>query len=168
MKTKRIKYLLLIGFISLVTIGTFVFTRPNIKNIKNEIAKNNSYFAETPIPKEYDSLCKIENNKEVYFPSNHVEYAKLTKNGFWKKSKLVKGTKLTELLEFLNDSTSYRWGELGTPEIHYYLTYYDQNDNCIGLTTIDLEGMAYSYPSIARMKWGMLKEMQLIDKLIFE
>ncbi|GAA0892747.1 hypothetical protein GCM10009122_24260 [Fulvivirga kasyanovii] len=83
-----------------------------------------------------------------------------------KKSETIDGEELSELLKFLNDSTSYQWGELGTPEIHYYLTYFDQGDNCIGLTTIDMEGMAYSYPMIARMKWGKLKEMDLIDKLI--
>lgn len=34
------------------------------------------------------------------------------------------------------------------------------------ITTIDLEGMVYSYPQIARMKWGLLKKMEVIDKLI--
>ncbi|GAA4245885.1 hypothetical protein [Winogradskyella damuponensis] len=143
-------------------------SQPSIENIHEEIAKNNSYSVETPLHETYDSLCRIENENGIYFPNKSVKYAKLTKNGIWKTSELIKGKELKELLEFLNDSTSYRWGELGTPETHYFLTYYDQSDLCIGMTTIDLEGMAYSYPSTARMKWGMLKEMKLIDKLIFE
>ena len=168
MKTKPRKYFFLIGLIAIIIVGIFISSRPNINSIKNEIAENNGYFAETPLPNEYDSLCKIENEKGIFFPSRKVKYAKLTKNNFWKKPEIINGKELTELLEFLNDSTSYQWGELGTPEIHYYLTYFDQNDNCVGLTTIDLEGMAYSYPMIARMKWGLLKEMKLIDKLITE
>jgi len=154
----------------LIVFGLFVFNQPSLKEIKRQITKNNSYSYSslTPSKNEYDSLCKIENEKGLFFPLKEVEFAKLTKNDLWKKSKIIRGEELTELLEFLNDSTNYAWGELGTPEIHYYLTYYNKNDNCVGLTTIDLEGMAYSYPSIARMKWGLLKEMKLIDKLIFE
>ncbi len=165
---KPTKFLILIGLIAIIIAGIFVFNPPGLKNIKKQIAGNNSYFAETPLESQYDSLCKMENETGIFFPGKGVKYAKLTKNNFWKKSEIVKGKELTELLEFLNDSASYQWGELGTPEIHYYLTYFDQNDNCIGLTTIDSEGMAYSYPMIARMKWGMLKEMKLIDKLITE
>ncbi|MBK6348178.1 MAG: hypothetical protein IPF68_19995 [Bacteroidales bacterium] len=168
MKTKSTKYLFSIGLVSVILVGIFMIRRPNIENIKNQIAENNGYFAETPMIKEYDSLCKTEDEKGIFFPNKRVTYAKLTQNDFWKKSEILKGHELTELLEFLNDSSSYQWGELGTPEIHYYLTYFDQNDHCIGLTTIDLEGMAYSYPMTARMKWGMLKEMKLIDELIFE
>lgn len=143
-------------------------SQPNIENIHQEISKNNNYSVETPMRETYDSLCRMENQNGIYFPNKSVEYAKLTKNGIWKTSELIKGDELKELLEFLNDSSSYGWGEIGTSEIHYFLTYYDQNDLSIGLTTIDLKGMAYSYPSTARMKWGLLKEMKLIDKLIFE
>jgi hypothetical protein len=166
MKTKLTTYLFLIGLIVIIIVGIFIFSRPNIESIKNQIAENNGYFAETPLPNEYDSLCELENEKGIFFPNKEVQYAKLTKNDFLRKTEIIKVKELTDLLEFLNDSTSYRWGELGTPEIHYYLTYFDQDDNCVGLTTIDLEGMTYSYPMIARMKWGMLKEMKLIDKLI--
>ncbi|MBL6446381.1 hypothetical protein JMN32_08685 [Fulvivirga sp. 29W222] len=168
MKTKLTKYFTLIALVLIILVGIFLFTQPSLEEIKNQIAENNSYFVETPLKMEYDSLCKVEDEKNIYFPGKDVKYAKLTKNDFWKKSEIIKGKGLAKLLKFLNDSTSYRWGELGTPEIHYYLTYFDQEDNCIGLTTIDLEGMAYSYPMIARMKWGMLKDMDLIDKLITE
>jgi hypothetical protein len=33
-----------------------------------------------------------------------------------------------ELLQILNDSTSYRGGELGTPEVHYHFTFHDEED----------------------------------------
>lgn len=59
----------------------------------------------------------------------------------------------------LNDSASYDWGELGTPEVHYYFTFHDKADKCIGVTTIDLLGQAYSCPPTARMKWGYLNKM---------
>jgi hypothetical protein len=39
---------------------------------------------------------------------------------------------MEQLLTILNDSTNYRWGELGTPEVHYYFTFHDHNDNIIG------------------------------------
>ncbi|MEM6687622.1 MAG: hypothetical protein AAF617_17725, partial [Bacteroidota bacterium] len=122
--------------------------RPSLEAIEKEVYTNTTYSVETPWPKAYDSLCKIEDEKGIYFPTKKVEYAHLTKNNFWKTTERLKTDELKTLLTILNDSASYDWGELGTPEIHYYITFYDQNDNCIALTTIDLEGMAYSHPMI--------------------
>jgi len=157
-----------IGLISWIGIGLYYSELKHLETIKNNVAKNNVLIPLTSSPENYDSLCNIENRKGIYFPNKNVSCAKLTKNDFWKETTKISGEKLEVLLTLLNDSSSYDWGELGTPEIHYYITFFDQKDKCIGLTTIDLEGMAYSYPCTAHMKWGMIKKMDLIDQIIFE
>ncbi|MEM6718225.1 MAG: hypothetical protein AAF611_02820 [Bacteroidota bacterium] len=165
---KRFKILLAILCTLLLLFIVFISLRPSLEDIKKEISKNTAYFADTPLPPQYDSLCKVEDEKGISFPTKKVQYATLTKNNLWKTAKRLETDELKTLLTLLNDSASYDWGELGTPEINYYFTFYDENGNRVGLTTIDLEGMAYSYPMIAKMKWGQLKDMEPINEIVFE
>ncbi len=79
MKNIRRKYILLICLIAIVAIGIVFLNQLSIDNIHQEIAKNNNYSVETPMPETYDSLCRIENQNEIYFPNKKVEYAKMTK-----------------------------------------------------------------------------------------
>ena len=160
---KLLKYIIICGILVLIV---YFYLKPDLNDFASQVSINNSYSIEIPMKNTYDSLCKIEDKNNVYFPSDKVSYAILNKNDFFKRSSIIEKEKLKELLNILNDSSSYIWGELGTPEIHYYLTYFDKDDNCIGLTTLDLEGMAYSQPMTAKMKWGMIKNMSIILKLI--
>jgi hypothetical protein len=137
-----------------------------LDKIEAEVAANNNYTIETPQPETYDSLCRTEYNKGINFPVKKTAYATLHSIGFFGVANELSPKQMEQLLTILNDSTNYRWGELGTPEVHYYFTFHDHNDNIIGLTTIDVEGMAYSYPSLYRMKWGSLYKMDEVVKLI--
>jgi hypothetical protein len=170
---KRI--LLTMGILSLAVIAFIVRNSyspkaiwAKIDKLEAEVAANNNYIIETPQPETYDSLCRTEYNKQINFPVKEAAYAKLHSNRLFANSYDLSLDEMAELLKIFNDSSSYRWGELGTPEIHYYFTFHDHNANIIGLTTIDLGGMAYSYPPLYKMKWGKLNNMNDVLKLIQE
>ncbi|RDK85506.1 hypothetical protein [Marinirhabdus gelatinilytica] len=138
----------------------FAFTQKKEEFYIAEAYKNNSYQQKTGINDSvYHSLVSEEEKQGIYFPSHKVTKAILHYKNPPKNQRDLNKTVTREVLKILNDSSSYRWGELGTPEVHYFITFYDKNDKCIGVTTIDVEGMAYSFPAIAKMKWGMLKKM---------
>jgi hypothetical protein len=126
------------------------------------------YFPNTVLPEAYDSICKFELNNRLDFPRIKPDKAILHSNNYLTPKKELTKVQIETILGILNDSSNYRWGELGTPEIHYFFTFHNLKGQCIGRTTIDLEGMAYSEPSLARMKWGGLKTMSEIEKLISE
>lgn len=130
---KTTKYIVWSGLISVILfLGVSIYNFGELERKKKEAYLNNNYRVETPSLENYDSLCNLE--KDIFFPSRNVKYAKLTKNNFWKQSKTIKGKDLKELLQVLNDSASYEWGELGTPEIHYYISYYNEDNKCVGVT----------------------------------
>jgi hypothetical protein len=126
------------------------------------------YFPDTVLPETYDSMCKFEINNRLDFPRIKPDKVILHSNNYLTPKRELTQVQVETLLKILNDSSNYRWGELGTPEIHYFFTFLNLKGQCIGITTIDLEGMAYSEPSIARMKWGGLKTMNEVEKLINE
>ncbi|GAA0892746.1 hypothetical protein GCM10009122_24250 [Fulvivirga kasyanovii] len=82
MKTKPAKYYTVIVVALIIVVGMFVVAQRSLKEIKKQIAEHNTYFVETPLKIEYDSLCKVEDENNIYFPGNDVKYAKLTKNDF--------------------------------------------------------------------------------------
>lgn len=146
--------------------GYDVFNR--IDKLSKDVAANNNYTANTPERSNYDSLCKAEYNKDIWYPVKKPSHATLHSTGFFGGSHDLSQQQMEQLLTILNDSANYNWGEFGTPEVHYYFTFYDNNNNAIGLTTIDEMGMAYSYPSLSRMKWGHLNKMDAVLQLIQE
>jgi len=143
------------------------YYHPQLSDIKDEVGQSNPYYV-TSYPEDYKELTQKEYDANIVFPVKKAVSAKLHCTGLFAASHNLSANEMAKLLEILNDSANYRWGELGTPEVHYYFTFHDSEDNSIGLTTIDREGQSYSQPSLARMKWGSLKRMDEVLALIKE
>lgn len=155
--------LFLLSLVSLLSLKYFPYTC-----FENQIVKK---FHDNPTayPETYDSLCKIEYDKKIFFPKTKAEYAILHFDKFLKRNIQLTNKQLEELLVFLNDSSNYCWGELGTPYFDRFITFHNKIGECVGLTKIDFWGQTYSTPHLSLMKWGLVnpKNHKLI-KLIKE
>lgn len=126
------------------------------------------YEAETAFPENYTEKCNFENRNNITFPRTKPDKVFLHSNGLKRHKKELNQKQINKLFTILNDSTNYGWGELGTPEVHYYFTFLNVENKIIGVTEVDLAGMAYSEPYIAKMKWGRLDKMEKLHKLIYD
>ena len=62
------------------------------------------------------------------------------------------------IISLLNDTSTYAWGEWGTPEIAQTIFYYNNEGHAIGYTKIDPLGEVDNYPYLPLMKWGMMTD----------
>ncbi|MCD1118456.1 hypothetical protein [Chryseobacterium turcicum] len=156
-------------FIFIIFISTKLNLNPNFADFEIEKIFYKNYFPEPANTKTYASSLIYENENSLTFPRNKPQKIILYSNHNWLKNKYeLNDDESSKLLKILNDSTKYRWGELGTPEVHYYFKYFDEKNNLIGITKIDQEGMAYSEPYLAKMKWCEIKNINEINNLIKE
>lgn len=166
MKNKKTVLFILIILFTAIFITKINF-RPNFVYL--DINKK-FYLGHSPNsadPKNYNFLVEYEDKKGYIFPRIKPKKIKLFSNhSYWKTEYILTKEQSKELLEILNDSSSYRWGELGTPEVHFYFKYFNDKNELIGFTKIDQEGMAYSEPYLTKMKWCGLKKFDEINKLI--
>jgi hypothetical protein len=111
------------------------------------------------MPENYDAQCQEEFNKNLTFPLGEVDYAILC-CGYFSIDKILEKDKAKWILEILNDTSSYVWGEVGTFLSDKAIIYYDKNKKPIGITELEEEGgsQTYSYPYLRRTKWGALTE----------
>lgn len=166
MKPKNI--FLSILTVLLIVIFTIKFNfRPNFVELDIEEKFYLGYSPSNADPKNYTFLVKNEDKNGYNFPRYEPKKTMLfSNNNYWKSEYILTSEQSKILLKILNDSNSYRWGELGTPEVHYYFKYYNDENEMIGYTKIDQEGMAYSEPYLTKMKWCGLKNIDEINKLI--
>lgn len=116
---------------------------------------------ETPFPENYDSLCMRETQANITFPRISPSYAVLHFDKFYKSNIRLTLEQMNNIIAILNDTASYRWGELGTPYYDRVITFHDGRGDCIGITKIDFGGETFSIPLNAKMKWGMMKTREL-------
>lgn len=128
----------------------------------------NNYHSTTVTKEEYENKCKFEDENQITFPRTNPYEVFLHSNRFLSSKKKLNQEQTQVLLTILNDSASYVWGEFGTPETHYYFTFVNSENEIIGVTTIDLIGMAYSEPYIGKMKWGQLANKEQLHNLIYD
>jgi hypothetical protein len=135
---------------------------PELERHKDEIKyRDVSYTSDS---KHYIEDCKKESLKKRKFPPEEITYSKLNYIYPWKFDKKFDKKETESILKILNDSSSYEWGEIGTPFFNCHLTFHSNNGQIVGLTELSAEGQTYSYPSLYRMKWGFIKN-QKYDEL---
>ena len=154
----RIKKVGIVGIIVFILIGVFVLIF--VKNypyrkFEKEISKKFTN-DETAYPETYDSLCNVEYTNNISFPKIQPDYAIMHFDKFLKRNIRLTSKQLNKILVFLNDSSNYCWGELGTPYFDRFITFHNKNRECIGLTKIDFGGQTYSSPHLSLMKWGLI------------
>lgn len=70
------------------------------------------------------------------------------------------------LLKILNDTTSYAWGEIGTPYYDKTIIFYDNNGDTVGYTVISFDGQVDIFPDRALTKWGLLSNKGYKDLMV--
>ena len=152
---KKLSYI-----IASVIIGFTFWAIDNMVSLPDlyEIKENNpnlSIVNKTVNRTNYDSLVEVEDGNSSLFMERVIK-ARLFSNTFPFESKEISLSITQELLILLNDSSSYIWGECGTPYYDEILVYYDDKDNEVGYTNIDFGGGVQNYPYRYLMKWGTL------------
>ncbi len=170
---KAIKLILV--FLLFIFISALIYYIPRINfnplfaDIKIDKKFYDNYFPETIMPAQYNEISGYEDIERKKFPRTKPGKVILTENTkFLKTKNELSEYEIQELLRLLNDSSNYEWGELGTPEVHYYFEFFNDKKELIGFTKVDLEGMAYSEPYLGKMKWCAFNKIDALEKLISE
>ncbi|MBJ7427492.1 MAG: hypothetical protein JHD28_00810 [Bacteroidia bacterium] len=144
---------LLIIVISVISYMTLYYC----KDYQSEIKERYEYDL-TSTSESYNEDCAFEFKNNIQFPIDKPIFAKLHFDQFFKPPKTLNKSQTETILKILNYTSSYIWGELGTPYFDRRFTFYDKDRNCIGYTEFSFDGQTYSTPRLAKMKWGLLTE----------
>lgn len=152
---KKIIFLILIIFISVITLQLFFY--PDFDKIKTELVpKEYVYKTKENWKITYKTNVEFDKQNKIVFPRTEVAKVKLY-TGYFNFSKELNSIDSKEVVKILNDSSSYEFGEIGTFEPNKRLIFYDSNENIIGITEIDWAmRQTYSAPMNRTMKWGFL------------
>ena len=156
MKTKHVVVISLILLLAIVSI-MIENAYNHAEKCKAELAQRFTY-DKISMKDSYAADCGQEFKDGIQFPLEKPESAELHFHRFGKMPVSLNRQQTATILQVLNDTSSYVWGELGTPYFDSYFTFHDKDGNCIGYTDFSFEGQTYSTPSLAKMKWGLLNE----------
>ncbi len=120
----------------------------NIEVLESEVSDRDNY----------DKLVRLDKEQGNDFLIGKVKYAKVVNESFPFSSRQLDTVQTRLIVEVLNDTSSYRWGEFGTPTYDQTIFYYDSNDKIVGYTIIDNMGEIQNYPYRSLMKWGMMTD----------
>lgn len=130
----------------------------NPYSTRREVEKMDLSESEVSDRDNYDQLVRLDKEQGNDFLISKVKYAKVVKESFPFSSRRLDAVQTRLILEVLNDTSSYRWGEFGTPTYDQTIFYYDSTDKIIGYTIIDNMGEIQNYPYRSLMKWGMMTD----------
>lgn len=153
------KYLTVILLLFFVFMTYNYLTYPNFEEIKNNLKKDYKDYSKG---EDIDKLTYIddvffEERTNFKFPQEKVSSAKIYGNSFFFSKNLNKN-EIEFLLKKFNDSSSFRWGEIGTFINYKTIIFYNDYNKIIGITEVDEDyGQTYSVPMTKKMKWGFLK-----------
>jgi hypothetical protein len=158
--------------ISLLLVGLLVYRfYTNPYNLSADDFKQVYKTGDAANQENYEVQCKEEFDKNISFPLGQVSKAVLCK-GFFSVDKTLSEANTKKIVEILNDTSSYVWGEIGTFIPDKQIVFYDKDNKPLGFTELEEERglQSYSYPYLRRMKWGALtgKAFEQIEKLITE
>ena len=143
--------------ISLVIWLIWTFTT-NPYSIRREVEKMDLTESEVSYRDNYDQLVRLDKEQGNEFLTAKVKYAKVVNESFPYTSRRLDSKQTRLIIEVLNDTSSYRWGEFGTPTYYQTIFYFDSTDQIIGYTMTDMMGEIENYPYRSLMKWGMMTD----------
>lgn len=123
-----------------------------------EVEKIEVLESEVSYRDNYDQLVRLDKEQGNDFLISEVKYAKVVNESFPFSSRQLDTVQTRLIVEILNDTSSYRWGEFGTPTYDQTIFYYDSTDTIIGYSIIDNMGEIQNYPYRSLMKWGMMSD----------
>tara|TARA_R110002049_G_scaffold58910_5_gene159761 strand:- start:1511 stop:2026 length:516 start_codon:yes stop_codon:yes gene_type:complete len=154
---KTIKHILgLLSVLLVIWLGWTLLTNPF--STRKEVEKIGTIESEVSDRYNYDQLVQIDKKQGNDFLTSKVKYAKVVNEAFPFSSRRFDEKQASLILEVLSDTSSYRWGEFGTPTYDQTVFYYDSTDQVIGYTIIDMMGEIENYPYRSLMKWGMMTD----------
>lgn len=106
----------------------------------------------------YKTECKEEFENNLSFPDSKIGKAVLC-SGFFSFDKELSESSTRELIEILNDSANYAWGEICCFDSGRKIIFYDIAGKPVGITILEKENenLTHSFPYLKKMKWGALK-----------
>jgi hypothetical protein len=161
-----------LGILSLISYNQSINREENIissssviENYKRQINNKFKYRVASE-PKTYEFDSQKEFDREINFPLEKPKYVIVKSHELWKFDKKLSQGGMDEIIEILNDSTNYKWGEIGTPYFDKYLVFFNSKNECVGLTELSYEGQTYSTPSVHKMKWGLNTKIKELISII--
>ncbi len=137
---------------------TYIFTTlPNKEKIRNNF-KNKYSQNITPDKNNYSNLVKIDSKKEKTILLGIAKSSKMYNNSFPFLTHKFELNETDRILKTINDSSSFDWGEIGTPYYDKTIVFFDKDKNEIGYIDISLDGQIDVFPNLALTKWGLLSD----------
>jgi hypothetical protein len=163
------KIIVIISFLT-IPLVLFFIVKSKKKNLQKELAeiRGQSLSSIVPNRENYDSLVRVDVEKGNTFLTNSVYSSILYDSEFPYPETQLDFIVTTKIIKILNDSSSYQWGEVGTPEYPRVLIYLNRKEQKLGYTLLEKDGEADSFPYLSFMKWGALTQhsKKEIHKLI--
>lgn len=156
-KLKKVSWLLLTLLCAVVF---YLYSRPPLKAIRNQVREMHPS-SELSFPRDYDSLVQRDREAGINFLQGQAVTAKVFSKWLPSARFRLDSSQTARMLTVLNDSSSYRWGEVGTSRRDYQLFFLDAKGETVGYADVDLEGEVDCYPYRSVMKWGGLSEKGL-------
>jgi len=136
------------------TWGLWVFlSKPKLNSFQDMYPES-----EISYRRNYQKLVKQDLFNSSSFLKREAHSAVVFKNSFPYSRTSLDSNKTQQIIQLLNDSSAYEWGEFGTPEHAQTIIFYSLNSTPVGYTQIDLMGEVENYPYRSLMKWGKLSK----------
>ena len=156
MKTILKLFLLLLSILIVIAIYLFL-TFPDkekiVTNLKSKYSKSI-----TPDKSNYDSLVNIEIKENQSILLREVKSAEMYNNTFPIFTHKFEFHETESIINILNDSTNFSWGEIGTPYYDKTIVFLDNSKNEIGYVEISFDGQINMFPNLAVTKCGLLND----------
>ncbi len=148
----------------LIWVGWTILEKPDLDKISEQNG-NLHGLSQVTDRVNYADLVNDEVQNSRTFLLNEAAYSVIYNDEFPYSSTKLDLRTTNEILILLNDTSSYRWGEYGTPEYCWTIIYYGNTSEPIGYTQIDPLGEVESFPYRSLMKWGMLTDKRFEELL---
>jgi hypothetical protein len=155
--SNKTKYIVVVILILSGLIGYRFLTYPI--GLTSDDFKNVYKSGDAATQENYSTQCQAEFDSNLLFPLGQVSKAVFCK-GFFSFDRTLSTDKTKRLIEILNDTASYVWGEVGTFIPDRAIVFYDKEGKPLGITELEEEGgrQSYSFPYLRRTKWGALTD----------
>jgi hypothetical protein len=112
---------------------------------------------EAASPETYDKLVMSDQLHHSFLVDEAV-HCVMYENSFPYTSHVFESDDTQNIIRMLNDSSNYRWGEIGTPHYDRCILFYDKADELAGCINISMDGEIIMFPYRAVSKWGLLSD----------
>lgn len=138
---------------------------PNTGKIEQKISQSYPP-SNTPTKGNYASLVKVDQKEKKVILLGLAQSATMYNRSFPYATHTFNKWETERILHIINDSSSFVWGEIGTPYFDKTIIFYDKNQNEIGYLDFSFDGEIEIFPNLALTKWGLLSDKGFKDLVI--